>query len=459
MAIVHRTAPPTLVGWVSEPDGRGTVSLLTTCLTTIFLCTWVVIHPRVYASETFATVHKLALLLKTLLAPEFIAVEGLQEWAQCRRMVDDCAPYSNGEFRLVHAYYVSMLALRYREPQSETETETETEPESATENGGQNEHAGTKIIWPNQYTWLLRQGLITWTDTRAPWGMTVAQIRDRNKSDSITKLITLFQVLWFVATCIMRAANALPLSQLESMTLSYIPLFAITYFFWWEKPKDILAPSVVQLPTMSREQRAVFEQMALSDRFDEGNAERSFWGVWALTPRVFEKEARDKALQEARVRAAERGARVQRGLKSAVSTTSEIQGPEDLEVELDKEIVVAHWDPGLYHSKIIRSLCSLFGASFGALHLACWNTAFPTLAEKWMWRGSAFVSIVSLLAFMHYEKVVFRWEGFRTIVCIGSPGLYFLSRIVMMVEVFVTIRAVDPAIYDTYEIANYGIQL
>jgi hypothetical protein len=27
------------------------------------------------------------------------------------------------------------------------------------------------------------------------------------------------------------------------------------------------------------------------------------------------------------------------------------------------------------------------------------------------------------LAFMHFEKVVLRWEGFRTIVCIGSPGL------------------------------------
>ncbi|KAL2835565.1 hypothetical protein BJY01DRAFT_259125 [Aspergillus pseudoustus] len=437
---------PTLVGWVSEPDGRGTVSLLTTSLTTIFLCTWVVIHPRVYASESFATAHKLALLLKTLLAPEFIAVEGLQEWAQCRRMVEDCAPFSNGEFKLVHAYYVSMLALRYRFPTGEADRG---------EGEGNNNN---KVIWPNQYTWLLRQGLISWTDHPA-WGMTIAQIRDKNKTDSITKLITLFQVLWFVATCIMRAANSLPLSQLESMTLSYIPLFAITYFFWWEKPKDILAPTVIDLPDMTLEQRQCFEDMALSDKFDERNAQSSYWGIWALTPRVFEKEARNKALQEARVRAAERAAQVQRGLKSAVSNASEVLGPEQVEFEREKEIVVAHWDPGLYHSKTIRSLCSLFGASFGALHLACWNTTFPTLIEKWLWRGSAFVSIVSLLAFMHYEKVILRWEGFRSIVCIGSPGLYFLSRIVMMVEVFVTIRATEPAIYSTYEIANYGIQL
>jgi hypothetical protein len=438
------TPAPILVGWVSEPDDRGTLGLLTTCLTTIFLCTWVVIHPRVYSSETFATAHKLALLLKTLLAPEFIAVEGLQEWAQCRRMVDDCAAYSNGEFQLVHAYYVSMLALRYRAPAG----------------GGGGGSGGNKVIWPNQYTWLLQQGLIFWS-SHAAWGMTLPQIRDKNKSDSVTKLITLFQVLWFVATCIMRGANDLPLSQLESMTLSYIPLFAITYFFWWEKPKDILAPTIVDLPEMSMEQREMFEGMALSNRFDDENAQSSYWNVWALTPRVFEKEARDRTLREARQRFLERADLVerQRGVKSVMSTASELRGPGDVEIELEKEIVVAHWDPGLYHSKIIRSLCSLFGASFGALHLACWNTAFPTLVEKWLWRGSAFVSIVSLLAFMHYEKVVLRWEGFRTIVCIGSPGLYFLSRIVMMVEVFVTVRAADPAIYDTYEVANYGIHL
>lgn len=39
----------------------------------------------------------------------------------------------------------------------------------------------------------------------------------------------------------MRAAHGLPLAQLESN----IPLFAVTYFFWSEKPKDIRTPSIV----------------------------------------------------------------------------------------------------------------------------------------------------------------------------------------------------------------------
>jgi hypothetical protein len=67
--------PQALVGWVVEGPGRGTLNLISTCLVTIFLCTWVVIHPRVYQNELYATMHKFALFLKAILAPELIAVK------------------------------------------------------------------------------------------------------------------------------------------------------------------------------------------------------------------------------------------------------------------------------------------------------------------------------------------------------------------------------------------------
>lgn len=34
-------------GWVPEPQGRGTLSLLYSCLATILLCTWSVLHLQV----------------------------------------------------------------------------------------------------------------------------------------------------------------------------------------------------------------------------------------------------------------------------------------------------------------------------------------------------------------------------------------------------------------------------
>lgn len=433
----------TLVGWTWDSPGRGTIGLIGTCLATIFLCTWVVIHPRVYKRESFATFHKLALFMKTIFAPEFIAVESLQEWAQCRRMERECAKLTNGGFRLIHAFYISMLALRYRTPN------------------------GDRVIWPNQYTWLLQQRLIEWND-HPNWGLSVNDICDKSKSDNAAKLLALIQVTWFSAQCILRICYHLPLSQLESMTMGYIPLFIVTYFFWWNKPKDVRSPSMIDLPAMSLEQMEVFESMAVSNKFDnEGMGDQvSYWNVWYLTPRVFEKEEEDRMLQQAQIQARENIERCskqptaqQASLDPSLDTTTISQHeaqPMNGPVKMRKDIVVAHWDPDLYRSKIWPVTC-LFGISFGALHLICWNTIFPSVVELWLWRVSAFVSILSMLIFMHFEKVVLRWDGILTIISIGSPAFYLLSRVVMIGEVFAALRGEEAAIYDTYAYSAYWI--
>ncbi|QGA20754.1 hypothetical protein EYB26_008462 [Talaromyces marneffei] len=431
-------SPDILVGWVLENSGRGTLSLITTCMITIFLCTWVSIHQRVYTRQLFATSHKFALFFKGILAPEFIAVEGFQEWAQCRKMKRDCAKFTNGRFQLFYGFYISMLALRYRTPR------------------------GNKVIWPNQYTWLLQQNLINW-DNQASWGLSIEDIRDKAKTDSLAKFIALVQVSWFVAQSIIRAAHALPISQLESMTLGYMPLFIVTCFFWWNKPQDIRSPSIVELPEMSSEQQQVFDSMAVSNKFDDEGLETqvTLWNIWYLTPRVFEKEEEDRAIQEALSKSVHTPQESKRNLRRQFSYEIPFNGRHDLDLEdikfaIRKEVVLARWDPELYTSKIWPLIC-LFGVCFGAIHLVSWNTVFPTVIEMWLWRVSAFVSIGSMIIFMHFEKVVLRWDGLVTIISLTSVGLYFLSRILMMAEVFAALRAEDPSIYDTVQVSTYWV--
>ena len=434
------------VGWVDESPGRGTLCLIITCLFTIFLCTWVVIHPRVCKRPLLRRLHKVALFLKTIIAPEFIAVEGLQEWSQAQRMVNDCGGLTGEGLKLAHAFYIGMLALRYRTPR------------------------GERVIWSNQYTWLLQQGLIDWDD-HALWGLSEESIRDKSNADGTAKLLALGQVSWFAAQSIMRRAHVLPLSQLESMTLSYIPLFAITYLFWWVKPKDVLTPSVVDLPDMLEEQKAVFESMAVSSAFDdEGIGKQdSLWTIWYLTPRVFEKQAEDKALQEVQQKwskdAAQKASQEaeqatihgnERGMKLKEKSPAYL--PDAVQSQA-KEIVVANWDPELYRSKILWPVTCLFGASFGALHLISWNTEFPTPVEQWLWRAAALASIVSMLIFMQFEKVVVRWGGPLTMISLVSPVVYLFSRLVMMGGVIAAFRACDPAIYDTYVVSTYWIHI
>ena len=433
------------VGWVLEAPGRGSLGLIVTCFFTIFLCTWVVIHARVYKRPLHRILHKVALFLKTILAPEFIAVEGLQEWSQAQKMVKSCKGLTGGRLKLIHAFYVGMLALRYRTLR------------------------GERVIWPNQFTWMLEQGLIDWDDY-ALWALSEENIRDKSNADGTAKLLALGQVSWFVAQSIMRTAHALPLSQLESMTLSYIPLFAVTYFFWWVKPKDVLTPSVIDLPDMLPEQKTTFESMAISSAFDDEGTEKqtSLWNIWYLTPRVFEKEAEDKAIRESQQKSLPA---IERQALSEAEKA--VHGDENCEIPrgkgstslpepfkpLPKETVVSNWDPELYRSKFFRPATCLFGASFGALHLISWNTEFPSQVEQWLWRAAALASIFSMLIFIQFEKVVLRWGGPLTMISLVSPVVYLLSRIVMIGGVFAAFRASDPAIYDTYVVSTYWIHV
>lgn len=263
----------------------------------------------------------------------------------------------------------------------------------------------------------------------------------------------------------MRGAHKLPLSQLETMTLSYIPLFAITYFFWWLKPKDVMTPSVVNLPDMLPEQRLIFESMAVSSVFDIEGAgnQNSLWTIWYLTPRVFEKEAMDRELHEAQQKQSdETGPKAEpkaREDKISQITSNHNACLSPTRKPLAKEIVLAYWDPELYHSKILWPVICIFGASFGALHLICWNAMFPTPLEQWVWRAAALASISSMLIFMQFEKVVLRWGGLLTMTSLISPVLYLLSRIIMMGGVIAAFRASNPAVYDTYSISTYWIHI
>lgn len=356
-------------------------------------------------------------------------------------MVRNCAGQTGGRLKLVHAFYIGMLALKYRTPQ------------------------GERVIWPNQYEWLLKEGLVKWED-HAAWGLSEENIEDKNKSDGVVKLAALLQVSWFLTQCIMRSAHVLPLSQYESMTIGYIPLFAISYFCWWVKPKDIMVASLVDLPRMRPDQLRTFALLAVSNVFDSEEAEEQKISriVWQLTPRVFEKEAQDEALRRAQEMGLQKYLQKTDNWANSEAETryydkeALIALPEAL-VILQQEVVITHWDPEIYHSRILWPLACLFGASFGALHLICWNSHFPTVVEMWLWRGASISSIVTLLIFMHFEKIVIRWGGLLSMVSIISLVLYFLSRIIMMAGVIAAFRSMEPKIYETYVVSDYWISI
>jgi hypothetical protein len=425
-----------LVGWTLESPGRGTLSLLLTCFVTTSICTWIVIHPRIDDHKKSRTLHKLALWLKTIIAPELIAVEAAQEWMQAQAVVKQSSKFISGKrMSLEQAFYVGMFGLRYR-----------------------TEH-GSKVLWPNQFLWLLEKGFLRWED-HAAWGLEHDMIKDKSNSDSFAKLFALVQVAGFVGQCIIRTVHNLPLAPLEAMTLGYIPLFTVTYYYWWLKPKDINTPSTIQLSAdMKPDTLAEFEEMSIDHTFDSEPSirPRSLWSIWALTPRMFEKQFAD---EQYRVACEKYDKQIEEYKLRPLSVDLD-QSP-DLPPKPPRrntsEIVLGHWDPALYHSKL-WPIAILVGVSFPALHLISWDAEFPTTVESWLWRGAALTSIGSMLIFMQFERVVLHWRDPLMLVKVLSPVLYLVTRVIMLALALAAFRAADPRLYQTYVASSYWVQL
>ena len=107
--------------------------------------------------------------------------------------------------------------------------------------------------------------------------------------------------------------------------------------------------------------------------------------------------------------------------------------------------------------------------SYGAFHLSAWNLHFPTTIERWMWRGAGLMIVASpvlilipilmvlpMVIILPVKEDSRRPSVIRSSTRLGLEigGLPLLiataaSRLFLLVEAFVTLRAPAPRIYET----------
>jgi hypothetical protein len=85
------------------------------------------------------------------------------------------------------------------------------------------------VVNGKQLLWLLERGHI---EIRS---ITLDEIKDKSKSDSLLKSMAILQALWFVVQTIARAAQSLPITTLEITTISYVVCMIPVELLWWSK--------------------------------------------------------------------------------------------------------------------------------------------------------------------------------------------------------------------------------
>ncbi|KAF9552885.1 hypothetical protein CPC08DRAFT_714209, partial [Agrocybe pediades] len=90
------------------PDKRSTLDIVWSCLATIFLCTWVCIHPNLPPpgeSRLKGALRRLYIMAWALLAPEAILMWSFRQWYTARHLT---GMFKDRNWTMKHSFFLTM---------------------------------------------------------------------------------------------------------------------------------------------------------------------------------------------------------------------------------------------------------------------------------------------------------------------------------------------------------------
>ncbi|KAE9377683.1 hypothetical protein N431DRAFT_478862 [Stipitochalara longipes BDJ] len=225
----------TLEDWQNGGDSRSSWNILWSSLSTIFACTWTVLHmniPPPGASKLQNLCRKLRWLLITAVAPELITSYAFGEFLQARRLLADLKTSEVGQssWGLAHAFYLEMGSIQL---QTKDGFKIPLCSSDSSDDGWQQPSLNADIVA------LHKKELLQYPE------ITKLEIQDRSKADTFAKAFALLQSSWFLLNVVGRRIQCLPISPLELSCIAYVFCTLITYMFWWHKPKDIYTTRMI----------------------------------------------------------------------------------------------------------------------------------------------------------------------------------------------------------------------
>lgn len=211
-------------------------------------------------------------------------------------------------------------------------------------------------------------------DLLPPSIVPVDEVFDKSKSDLFTNAITTVQILYFVISVIVRAAQDLTISQLEIGVVAFVACSFFTYCLSFNKPKGVATPIILR----------TYEHGPLPSKFDE--------------------------------------------LMSEVSRFGEQKNRRPMPNDVPSNAIDGHY--------AIISIAAL-SVVLAAIHLAAWNFEFPTAVDLWLWRAAALVSAVALPMLILASCVdEGNRQVLLDATLLSILAVYCIARLVLVVEMF-----------------------
>jgi len=198
--------PMDMVGFVPEPhSGRGTMGIIWSCLTTIFLSTWTSYHMDFWDTSIKTKLYEVALVV---VFPEVVAALALRE------TID--AWYFRKALRVLPGWERFSLKQAFLIQKGGVTLQSQ------------------NLTNPDQFFDRARSGNILFR--QLPQN---SQIDARSKSDWVSKMIAICQALWFVSNTASRLVAGYEISLLEELTTAYVFCGLVMFISWLNCPQDV----------------------------------------------------------------------------------------------------------------------------------------------------------------------------------------------------------------------------
>ncbi|MCJ1479400.1 hypothetical protein MMC13_008085 [Lambiella insularis] len=213
----------TIHGWVPEPDGRGTWSILWSCLVTISICTWSALHlnvPKPRHSWSSLIVRQVMWMLAAATAPEYILWTSANDYFRARKTLRYLTlKQKQQDWTMTHMLFAFAGGFWVRTP-----------------------NRRESKCRPKQLLDLIINGSID--------GPPISQdeLKSRAKGDWTVKLIAILQIFWFLIQILARAAQHYHITSLEILTAAFVLCSIFIYAFSFQKPQDVEFPVFIEIP-------------------------------------------------------------------------------------------------------------------------------------------------------------------------------------------------------------------
>ncbi|KAK7028216.1 hypothetical protein VNI00_014906 [Paramarasmius palmivorus] len=481
---------------------RTTTGILWSCLSVIFICTWVAIHPNIPKVQdkeakpwnpAVVIYQNVELMVVALLAPEFMILWAMRQREKAKKIGEQFKNYGwgmphgffvimggfvlfdEGEFRgplweqgyngyedeiAEHHQHMkeapSYKRQRASQPPSHSTmpliVEAASTPEEGEHNTSVSLNSSDSELW--DLHWAQEKPsksidkpsdascLLEFFVANGYITLTEDEIKDKSHADFITKSIAVIQTIWFIMQVIARAIEGLAITELEIITVGFAILNFGTYFLWWNKPLRVRHPV-----------RVYWRQTEKSGAGETDGGKAGFWGAcWEGAGAIVEYiHAIGSPVGDTPYSMLIRLLLLPLWIPLHIFYVClEILKDEDdsnLAIPISSRL---HDDP-------LHLYIAVYGiaALFGTIHCIPWVFQFPTHTEQLLWRISAVAVAVAPVAMgvLHgYEKsdvYISEWLVQSLIIILSFA--YAVFRIALLVIAFTALRDLHPSAYQTVQ--------